>query len=272
LVLIGVSSFCQNDSLPNKMISFTTSFSFSYGSIQDYNVNESWIFIAPPPPNTLTELDGQATTHDVLNFYENISFDKRIVHYNHNSIFLTTGLTYKYLTADLTYQTHESRSPTNNINGNGKTVWYEHYLSPTIGVSLYSEISKKIYLENNISLDYNYVLSGKETVNYKGSQYNPGQNNVQSYERHQIITYSHKKRVGNLNQFIAHQFNAYYKLGINYLYNNMMIGVQFALPLPNLKNKSIAISPNQDNPSSLLYNKELYRQITFALNLKLYFK
>jgi len=265
-IAFGINSFCQKDSLPNKMISFTFGLSYSYANISAYNVNESGAFDMPPPPNTLTKLNGQVTIHDNLNFYEKVSFAKRIIHYNHNSIFLTTGLTYKYITAEVTYYTHESRTPANEINGNGKTVWKEHYLTPTFGVSLYSKISKRMYIENNIGLDYNYILNGKEIVDYKGMQ-----QNMQSYERHENITYSRKKIVGNLPQFIAHQFDAYYKLGINYLYNNMMIGTQFVLPLPNVRNRKWAnLDYIQESPSSLLYDKALYHQIAFELSLKLF--
>lgn len=271
-----MSSFCQNDSLPNKMISFNLGTNIFYPITTSRNVNNYDIYDSPNYYNATIYMQTNVGFHVI------ISFDRKITSSNSINLYASGGVKYEYANDIISYSDEENYNySAYTVSGNGKLQWKEQYLSPFVGLNLYNKLGKKMYLVNSLSLNYNFLFYGKKYDKYTGFKNIPvydSTTNIVShltseYKRDNTLTYSKVKHSQGVTNY---QFTGFCTLGIGYLFEKISIGLQIEAPLPiyinssKLTNEVTLFTPPSDNAIS--FNRTFYHKAIFSLQLNYYLK
>lgn len=241
-----------------------------YPRIEQYDIN--YVIYDSP---SLTQFDGYVYPKIGVGFFTNLSFRKKIIYHQQNALFVNAGLGYKYSTVSLKYFGREDYYDGTVIQGNGEVEWKEHYFVPMLGINLFSNLSKKICIENGIIINYNFLINGKEKINFTGRKWESTGSAPDNYERHETIVYS-RKSIFYPRAVTTRMFDIHYSISVGYLFSkNISIYPQIILPLSNFflttnifkqKMYSIGYYKNPD------FAREIYNQMAFSLSLNLSLK
>jgi len=222
------------DTLINKIISIRGGSIANLPCIDNYSFNNTYEYDGYNP-KALYEYDAVVNSKVTFGLFFAGSFKKCLINYNNSNLFLFTELSYKKSYYSLNYHSNLMYYDSTRIYGNGMAKWKEHYLIPSLGLALLSQISKKVFIENNLSISKGLLIKSNEEIIFKGEEAK-GNNYRETFEKTYKKNYSLRDYTIPINIL-----DVSYNIGFGYkLYKRIMLISEIQIPIISLHKKEIS--------------------------------